>query len=97
MQRSIAEPSLNGAYLAERLGMSRMHLYRHIKRYYGCSTGQYVARKRLQMARRLLRNNPLPIKEIAASVGFRDPAYFSRVFKRHYGFTPREAREMEEE
>ena len=51
---------------------------------------QFLMRYRIGEAAAMLRNTGLAIGEIAASVGFRDPLYFSRVFKRIKGVSPRE-------
>ena len=45
----------------------------------------------------LLLNNEYNIKEIAYRLGFYDDAYFSRVFKNHYGITPGEYRKRRKE
>ena len=43
---------------------------------------------RISAATNLLANSELPIKEIAFSLGFRDPYYFSRIFRRKTGLSP---------
>ena len=53
---------------------------------------EYVTQKRMEQAKRLLRGTDAHTGEIAAEVGFRDPHYFSFVFKKTQGCTPREYR-----
>jgi transcriptional regulator GlxA family with amidase domain len=43
---------------------------------------------RLQRARELLEITDLPMSEIAAHVGYDDPSYLARLFRRHFGTTP---------
>ena len=43
------------------------------------------------------RHSRLPISAVAASVGFEDPLYFSRVFRRQMGLSPTEYRESAKE
>lgn len=53
---------------------------------------EYVTQRRMEMAKRLLRQTEKHTGEIAAEVGFKDPHYFSFVFKKTQGCTPREYR-----
>jgi len=52
----------------------------------------YVIQYRIGRAKEILAMSRKPIGEIAEMVGYDDPQYFSRVFKRHTGLSPREAR-----
>lgn len=54
---------------------------------------EYLTRIRMQNARQLLMNQNYSIKEICAMCGYSDPNYFSRIFKKYEGVTPREYRE----
>lgn len=58
----------------------------------GQTPQQYIECQRMDRARRLLQIEGIGIKEIAASVGFPDPFYFSQRFRRHVGTSPREYR-----
>ena len=53
---------------------------------------EYVTQKRMEKAKILLRQTEKHSGEIAAEVGFKDPHYFSFVFKKTQGCTPREYR-----
>jgi len=53
---------------------------------------EYITDKRMKKARKLLRETDLHSAEIALEIGFRDPHYFSFVFKKTMGCTPREFR-----
>lgn len=53
---------------------------------------EYVTRKRMDKARELLRRSSMRSGEIAFEVGYRDPRYFSFIFKKTTGFTPRDYR-----
>ena len=56
---------------------------------------EYVTRKRMEKARSLLRETDLRANEIALAVGYKNPHYFSFVFKKTQGCTPREYRAAE--
>ena len=53
---------------------------------------EYVTQKRMEKAKMLLRQTEMHSGEIAAEIGFKDPHYFSFVFKKTQGCTPREYR-----
>lgn len=59
----------------------------------GRSPQQYLINLRLHNARGMLLETDLGIGEIARSVGYDDPLYFSRLFHRYFGTSPREYRE----
>ena len=51
---------------------------------------EYISEKRMEKAKKLLKSTELPTSEIAAQVGYKDPHYFSFVFKKTQGCSPRE-------
>lgn len=53
----------------------------------------YLIKIRLAKAKKLLSETKLPIKTVAKSVGYTDPYYFSKIFKKYYGFPPSKIRE----
>ena len=63
----------------------------------GLSFVEYLTQKRMARARQLLRQSGKRSGEVAAEVGYRDPRYFSFVFKKTQGCTPREYRAGEAE
>jgi two-component system response regulator YesN len=46
----------------------------------------------MEQAKRLLANPSMPVADVAAAVGFNDPSYFTRVFRRQEGVSPSEYR-----
>ena len=54
----------------------------------GLSPNDYLTQYRINRACSLLRNSKLTISNIANSVGYDDPLYFSRVFKKVKGVSP---------
>ena len=65
---------------------------RIFRRYMHYSPMEYVQRRRIFAAARLLSDTALPVTDIALSCGFQSPAYFSKQFKQLTGSTPREYR-----
>jgi len=73
-------------------GMSESHVLRVFKQYLGCSPFQYIGRLRLSAATDALIQTDKSITEVALDLGFNDSNYFTRLFKKHTGLSPREYR-----
>lgn len=70
--------------------MSPYHFLRRFKQATGFTPMAYLEHYRIGRAQELMLAQPdLRLKEIAARVGFQDPAYFSRVFRKRSGLSPR--------
>jgi AraC-like DNA-binding protein len=67
---------------------TREYLCQIFKKYAGIPMLTYVHRLRIQRAKELLQTTGKPVSEIAREVGFQDPYYFSKVFKRLANETP---------
>ncbi|MGY3792402.1 hybrid sensor histidine kinase/response regulator transcription factor [Aquimarina sp. 433] len=78
--------------LAERLHISRVHLFRKIKNLTGLPPTKFIRKIRLQKAHEFVLRNELSISEIAYQTGFKDPAYFTRVYVEEFGKPPSEFR-----
>lgn len=77
--------------LGAHLGYNKNYLTTLFSECFGISPGQYVVKKRIEMAKELIDQAPeMKIKEIAERVGYGDSLYFSRVFKTQTGYSPRE-------
>ncbi len=74
--------------IAGSVGISRSHLYRVFMKHLDTPPNEYLTRFRISRACELLEHSPLPISAIAASVGYEDQLYFSRVFKKITGRPP---------
>lgn len=68
--------------------VSRSTLYRRLKSHFGMSSKEFIRTIRLNCAAKLLMDQSTMISDIAYSVGFSDPKYFSYSFKAMYGLTP---------
>lgn len=73
--------------MAALAGMSRARFAAHFTRTVGAPPGDYLTRWRVGLARTLLRKG-LPVKQVAAEVGYESPGAFGRVFLQHVGATP---------
>ncbi|MCD7107692.1 AraC family transcriptional regulator [Rhizobium sp. DKSPLA3] len=79
--------------LARVSGLSRAHFSRVFSATEGMPPAEFVLRKRLQRAAKLLTQAAnLSVKEISLMSGFEEPNYFAKVFRRHFGASPTEFR-----
>ncbi len=73
--------------LAQHMNCSRSQLHTKLKALTGLSTKEYLNDYRLNLSRQLLANG-MSVTETAFEVGFGDPNYFARAFKKKFGTTP---------
>lgn len=85
--RNLSKP-MSVSEIAESIGMSRSHLSTLFKKVIGDSIHSFIEKKRLQLAKELLRGSKLTIQEIGEQIGILDAKYFSKWFKRCMGFPP---------
>lgn len=78
--------------IARYVGISRSQLYRAFLQDFGVSPHAYLQTYRINEACSLLHDPTYSVAEVAGSVGFNDPLYFSRVFKSIKDCTPSEYR-----
>ncbi len=78
--------------IAEHSNTSESNLYAAFKRNFGISPIAYLNNYRLSMAAEYLADSELSVNRIAEAVGFSDPLYFSKAFRRAYSISPREYR-----
>lgn len=79
---------ITNAELAEYCGLSLSHFEHLFKKIHGCSPMQYRLNAQIEKAKIFLQETPLPINEIALTVGYDNPLYFSRIFKKKTGLPP---------
>ncbi len=78
--------------LAARTYMSVSGFSAKFKRYYGMAPSEYITAVRISHASRLLMETDLSVEAVAHECGFGDPLYFSRMFRKSCGVSPREWR-----
>ena len=75
--------------VARNTGMSRYHFSRLFKQQMGISFKRYLNRTRIQKAKALLSEHRYNVTEVCYAVGFNDASYFSRVFRKEEGSSPK--------
>ncbi len=74
--------------VAQLCGMNTSTFSRAFKKEHGITFRDYLINYRIHRARELLQNPNVTIKDIAYTVGFHDPSYFTRMFRRMVGISP---------
>lgn len=75
--------------------LSRNEIYHIFREYRNASPAEYVKMRRLTRARTLLKETDYPVHIIARKCGIPDYNYFSKIFKRAFGISPRDFRKKE--
>lgn len=74
--------------LAEKYGISTSHLSGLLKNELKLPFSEYIASRRMQKAKELLKDETLSIAQVAEQTGYHDYFYFTRVFKKYVGISP---------
>lgn len=73
--------------IAEKLSTTPGRLYDIVKEFAGVSPKEWITNRLMQEAQRKLQYSSISAKELAYELGFNDPGYFSRLFKKSTGKT----------
>jgi signal transduction histidine kinase/ligand-binding sensor domain-containing protein/DNA-binding response OmpR family regulator len=90
IENHLSEEEFSIEQFGEEVGMSRMQLHRKLKALTGKSASNYLRSVRLNKAKKMIEEKTGSISEIAYSVGFSSPQYFTRSFKEEFGYPPSE-------
>jgi AraC family transcriptional regulator len=85
-------PSL--ADLAVIAGVHPVHLSREFRKHYQSTIGEFIRKRRIEHACKLLVGSGTALSEIALACGFSDQSHFCAMFKGHTGLTPAKFRDM---
>jgi len=89
VNENYSNPNFGVETMANDIGISRSLLHIKMKKLTGLSTLEYIKHARMKKAIRLIKEGK-NISEVAFQVGYNDPNYFSRAFKKEYKVTPTE-------
>jgi PAS domain S-box-containing protein len=88
IENHISEEEFNIEQFGKDVGMGRVQLHRKLKALTGKSASQYIKSVKLSRAKKMIEEGEGNISEIAFTVGFRTSSYFTRCFKKEYGYPP---------
>ncbi|MGI5959404.1 MAG: helix-turn-helix transcriptional regulator [Massiliimalia sp.] len=83
--------------LAGQVHINKFHLSHSFKQAFGISPIQYLIDRRITESKMLLGNTDYSLSQIAEIVGFSSPSYFTQIFKKNTGLTPKEYRGTEKQ
>jgi AraC-like DNA-binding protein len=88
IEEHIGDSNFGVEWLAHEVAISPRQLQRRLKSAIGLSAGNLIRVMRLQRSAQLIQQNAGNISEVAYKIGFNDPNYFSKIFRRRYGMNP---------
>ncbi|WP_062353074.1 PocR ligand-binding domain-containing protein [Bacillus kwashiorkori] len=102
---SVLQPAFNylEKHINEKVTQQQMAKLCHLSTSYfsrlftketGMNFTAFVSLKKLEMAKSLLNQTNLTIAEISEQLGFNEPSYFTKIFKKHENLTPKEYRKI---
>jgi len=88
VEDNLGSEKLNTNLVAEELNISRVQLWRILKKETGSTLGDFIKEKKLQKASAMLLSGKYRISEVGYEVGFKDTSYFSKWFTKERGMNP---------
>jgi len=90
LEENYAEPGLQLEQVAQHIFINASYLRAVFKKEIGITVSDYLTQYRMQQAKLLLGNNSMRLADVAEKVGYSDSGYFSKSFKKFYGYSPSE-------
>jgi signal transduction histidine kinase/DNA-binding response OmpR family regulator/streptogramin lyase len=90
LEANVMDADVTVEQLAQHVGMGRTSMYNKIKGLTGKSPVELIQEFRLEKSKYYLKSGQFSVSETSYKVGFSDPGYFSRTFKKRFGMTPAE-------
>lgn len=90
INENIGDSDLSVDMIAQKVGISRVHLHRKMKELTNQTPHCFIRNIRLQQAAKLLKDGKQSITDVMYACGFSNSASFSTMFKNLYGCSPRE-------
>jgi signal transduction histidine kinase/ligand-binding sensor domain-containing protein/DNA-binding response OmpR family regulator len=90
IEEHIDDSEFDVEQLITEVGMSKRVLYKKLSSLTNMTAADFVRSVRLKKAAMLLEDGSFNVSEVAFSVGFNDPKYFTKSFKKQFGKSPRE-------
>jgi len=88
LEENVSDTEVTVDKLAAYVGMGRTSMYNKIKDLTGKSPLELIQEFRMEKAINYLNSGQFTVSEISCKVGFSDPGYFSRSFRKHFGMSP---------
>lgn len=89
VENSFGEAYFNVDFVASKMGLSRTNFYKKMKEITGETPHEFINTIQMKKAALLLKNTNYTISEISVICGFNDTNYFSKIFKKYFGESPK--------
>ncbi len=89
IEEEIENPDLDIDHFCHQLGVSRTWLYNKMKSLLDMSMNEFIRSCRMKQGAKLLIFEQMTVSQAAFAVGFNDPKYFTRCFKKEFGMSPK--------
>jgi two-component system response regulator YesN len=90
IEQSYADPELQLEQIAKQVFINSSYLRAVFKKEIGMTVTDYVTHVRMHKAKELLGKGNIRFADLAELIGFSDPSYFSKSFKKFFGYSPSE-------
>lgn len=88
LDHNYQNPDLSMSDVAKECGISYHHLSRLFNKTYKMNFASYLSQFRVNISKRLLKDQTMTISQVSRLCGFEDPGYFCKVFKKYEDVTP---------
>jgi signal transduction histidine kinase/DNA-binding response OmpR family regulator len=88
IEENLSNPIFSVEVLAEKMNLSRAHLFRKVKALINASPSEFINDLRLQRAAQMIRSRADNMSQIGYAVGFNEQSYFSKRFRKKFGVSP---------
>lgn len=89
IEEHIEYHQVNGEFIAQQLGMSRMSLHRRLKQATGMSTSEFIHKIKVEKSKEYLLETQISISNIASQLGYNNTSYFIKQFKKITNYSPK--------
>lgn len=90
IKKNYSDSQLTVESIAESVFLDTSYIRRVISSQLSCTVSDLISEVRMTEAAKMMKETDYPIALIAEKVGYNEPGYFSRCFKKYYGITPRQ-------
>ena len=89
IQQHYMDEELSVKQISENVVLDASYIRKIFNKYMKCTITDYILSVRMEHASRLLEQGNTSITEVSSLVGYKDSGYFSKVFKKYYGISPK--------
>ncbi len=88
LEENLTNSDVDVEFLCNAIGVSKTSLFQKIKSITGQSIVEFIRTFRLKRSVQIMTEEAVSLSDVAYRVGFQDPSYFSKVFKKEFGKSP---------